>query len=410
MTIPTHPRIRALEAIPVQEDGRTFFVLHDPLGLAESSLQISSREVLVLFQLMDGSRSLDEITDAFRQTFQQEVPRDQLEQMVAQLDEAHLLDSPAFEAYYGGLVERYREGPARMSAEAASFGAEDGRLEPLLAGMLETPSTFDRDLPSGRVAGLIAPHLDYPRGTPCYAEAYRLLAGIDPPERVIILGTNHFGRATSVVATGKDFQTPLGLTRTDRAFIDTLSDRCAYDLLEHEYDHQREHSVELQVLILQHLFGADAFEIVPALCHNPCGPTGTAPYDGHGVDLTDFSSALGEAIRQDDKSTLVIAGADLSHVGRHFGNDRDLDDDFLHEVAEKDLQALDAIDGREPDEFLSCITARENDTQICSAGCIYALMTALPEATPRVLRYHQAVDPSAGICVSCAAAGFWDDS
>src|SRR4029079_11601775 len=121
--------------------------------------------------------------------------------------------------------------------------------------------TGDRHL-----AGLIAPHLDYPRGTPCYADAYGVLATMPPPKRVVILGTNHFGRASSSVATRKDFQTPLGTTRTDREFIAALEQSCGSDLCEHEFDHLREHSVELQVLVLQHLFGANSFTIVPVLC------------------------------------------------------------------------------------------------------------------------------------------------
>ena len=43
-----------------------------------------------------------------------------------------------------------------------------------------------------------------------------------PPGRVILLGTNHFGRSSSVVATDKDFQTPWGVLENDRAFLRRL--------------------------------------------------------------------------------------------------------------------------------------------------------------------------------------------
>jgi AmmeMemoRadiSam system protein B len=224
----------------------------------------------------------------------------------------------------------------------------------------------------------------------------------------VILGTNHFGRATAPVATRKDFQTPLGLTRTDGEFLSRLDQRCGADLCAHEFDHQREHSVELQVLVLQHLLGADNFEIVPVLCHDPCGPPGTAPYDGHGVDLRVFAEALGGLIREDDTPTVVIAGADLSHVGRRFGDDRELDADFLREIERRDHEALEQVANNSAGPFVETLRNRANNTRVCSAGCIYALMTALPQARGELLRYHQAVDPEGGTGVTCTAMAFWD--
>jgi AmmeMemoRadiSam system protein B len=263
--------------------------------------------------------------------------------------------------------------------------------------------------PKRRLAGLIAPHLDFDRGSRCYADAYGVLAVAEPPRRFVILGTNHFGRSSSVVATRKDFQTPLGTTPTDLAFIEALETQLGADLCEQEFDHQNEHSVELQVLILQHMLGADGFEIVPVLCQDPCGPTGTAPYDGNGVDLREFGEALGDLIRGDDASTMVIAGADLSHVGPRFGDDRELDARFLAEVERVDRTTLDALvaDGR--DGFVAALKAHDNRTRVCSAGCVYALTTALPDARPELLRYHQAVDRPSGTCVTCSAVAFWSD-
>ena len=45
----------------------------------------------------------------------------------------------------------------------------------------------------------------------------------------------------------------------------------------------------------------------------------------------------------------------------------------------------------------------ENPTRVCSAGCIFALKAALPEAKAQVLRYHQAVDQESQAGVTCAA-------
>ena len=199
--------------------------------------------------------------------------------------------------------------------------------------------------------------------------------------------------------------TPFGLTRTDVGFIERLEAHCG-DLRQHELDHGREHSIELQVAWLQHLYGAQEFEIAPFLCPDPCGPTGTAPYDGRGVDLREFAVALGDLVAESPGDTLIVAGADLSHVGPGFGDDQPLDDACLREVRARDQQALARLAEEGPEGWVRCIAENDNPTRICSAGCIFALAVALPHASPTILGYHQAVDPQSQEGVTCAAIAF----
>src|SRR5439155_18099510 len=163
-----------------------------------------------------------------------------------------------------------------------------------------------------------APHLDFPRGRPAYGAGYdalrRAVACGAAPRRVVILGTNHFGRSRSVVATEKDFQTPWGALETDREFLSRLQSACRAKLAPYELDHLREHSIELQAVWLRHVLGGEA-RIVSFLCPDPSGPRGTAPGDPGGVDLREFALALGQLLRDDPEPTLLVASADLSHVG-----------------------------------------------------------------------------------------------
>jgi AmmeMemoRadiSam system protein B len=426
-----YPKLRPVEAFPVEHGGERLIVVHDPSGLAQGPITVSPAAMFVLLML-DGQKGPRAVQQAFAEQFGQPIPPEQLEGLVGQLDTAGYLESDAFARHYRSLVDGYRAAPARLCRDLSAYGIDvfdEGRARGETAGEQAVPDHGDRDVAdilkadlarmlsrcevsligkrTRRLAGLIAPHLDYGRGTPCYADAYAVLATAEPVRRVVILGTNHYGRATSVAATRKDFQTPLGTTRTDRAFLEALEARCGVDLCEHEFDHAREHSVELQVLILQFLLGAGNFEIVPALCHDPCGPTGTAPYDGKGADLRVFGEALGDLIRSDPTPTLIIAGADLSHVGRRFGDDRELEPAFLSDVERKDREALQEIIAGRQEDFVRKLAGRENATRVCSAGCIFALRTALNGAAGELLRYHQAVDRPGGTCVTCCAAAFW---
>jgi len=396
------PRLRPVSVSPIEHEGRPMVLVTDPSRLAAGPVVVSPA-ALFLLSVMDGRHDLDQIAGAFRLQFGQSLPRTHLESLVRRLDEACYLDNRRFADYYAGLVAEYRAAPARRSPDAASFGAADGDLAALLDGILDGHRPIRPRPDAEPILGLIAPHLDFPRGAPAYAESYGALAAARPAERFVILGTNHAGRGRSVVATGKDFETPLGRTRTDRAFLAAVERACEADLCADEFDHQREHSIELQVLVLQHLLGPGSFEIVPFLCHDPCGPGGTAPADGRGVDLRVFAEHLGRLVRRDNKRTVIIAGADFSHVGRWFGDDRDLDEAFLAEVEQHDRRALAAVVDNDPDRFADILRSTGNHTRVCSAGAVYALLAALPEARPELRVYHQAADPESGNGVTCAS-------
>jgi len=396
-----------VEAFPIEYEGRQMVLVQDPAGLAEGPIILSPAGLFIL-GLFDGGHTLLQAQAAVQERLGQTLSLERLEEMVAQLDAAHYLDSEHFERFYQNLVDEFRRTPIRPCRDADSFGAGEEGLGPMIDRMLGGCSVgpaAGRD--NGRLVGLVAPHLDYPRGGPCYLAAYRSLAENGPVERVVILGTNHFGRSSGPVATGKDFETPLGITRTDRSFLGELERACGSGLFAHEFDHLREHSIELQVVILQHLLGPGAFEIVPVLCSDPCGPTATAPHDGKGVDLRVFAEALGGLLARQDRRTLLIAGADLSHFGQRFGDSCDLDPPFLAEVERKDRDVLGAVVSGRPELLLEVVRSRDNDTRICSVGSIYALMAALPDARPELLAYHQTVDAESGIAVSCSAIAVW---
>src|SRR5439155_4062750 len=110
---------------------------------------------------------------------------------------------------------------------------------------------------------------------------------------------------------------------------------------------------------------------------DPSGPLGTAPGDAGGVDVKEFALALGRLVREDPEPTLLVASADLSHVGGFFGDRRGLDDAFLDAVRSKDEAALVFVGQNEPEAFRAHMARTGNPTRVCSVGCLYALMTAL---------------------------------
>lgn len=385
------PALRRVDILPVNgDDAEMQFVLHDRAQIAPRALAISPAGYFVLAHL-DGRHSRVDIQGAFLRRFGMLLPTAQIEHLIETLDKALFLQTERFEQAYAACRAAYAAADARDNRDrypgADALGAE---LRTLLQ------SGRAADVPC--VTGLIAPHLDYTRGAPCYAAAYATLAAAEPADRYVVLGTNHAGCSTTWVATRKDFLTPLGRVPTDRTFIDALERRLEPDGTAAELDHAAEHSVELQVHFLQVIQERRPFSIVPLLCPSPCGPD-----DAAAESLNALAAALAEVAGEAGGRTVFIAGADLSHVGQRFGDVDPTTPAFLAKVEASDRALLDKLVHGLAAEFLSDLRTNDNATRVCSAGCLYVLRRVLAERPCRLLCYHQAANLEQETTVTCAA-------
>jgi len=395
------PALRPSDITPMQDElGDTHFVLVDRSQIAPSTVAVSPAGYFVLAHL-DGLHTCADIQAEFERQVGLKLPPEQVFALIDALDSNLLLQGPRYEEAYAARVAAYRASPTRDNRDRfPDAGTLRAELEEIVG----------KGKPVGirNVRGLIAPHLDYPRGTPCYADAYACLAAAEPAERYVILGTNHAGRAETAVATSKDFETPLGIARVDKGFLGQLEERVGGSLREHELDHAWEHSVELQVHFLQVLAAAREVEIVPILCPSPCHESeACCGHDGDGHDpggMKAFSAALADVLATSDRRTVVIAGAALSHVGQHFGDQDSTTPDFLKAVERLDRGLLARLEARDEDTVVQYLATTRNQTRICGVGPIYGLMRALPHCDCRVLSYHQAINFEAETHVTCAAA------
>jgi len=123
--------------------------------------------------------------------------------------------------------------------------------------------------------------------------------------------------------------------------------------------------------------------------------------------LADLADAVREIAQTDDRSTVLIAGADLSHVGRSFGADEPMTPDKLAELERFDRTVLGLIEIGDVEAAAEMVRASANETNICSLGALYVWRRALRNQQCRLLRYHQALDPETDTNVTCAAAAAW---
>ncbi len=396
--MPTSEKLPALRPLDVVQtegpDGEAYFVLHDQSQIAPRPLAVSIASYVALSHL-DGQHTCADIVRLYREKVGVNMPAEQIEKLVAALDGGLFLQTPRFETARREFRMAYVAAAERDNRERYSAADELGaELERIIAS--GTAAELDD------VWGIVAPHLDYARGAPCYADAYATLAAALPADRYVLLGTNHANWDAGVVATTKPFRTPLGLAPVDVACVDTLAERLDCEICADEADHAVEHSIELQVHFLQVLLGERPFEIVPILCPSPesCDEAGVNRVQ----DLTKLAAALRELAAMGDRRTVFIAGADLSHVGPRFGDEVEADRAFLAMIEAVDRSYLSALERDHGDEFLAEFGTTQNRTHVCSAGCIYVLRRVLEGTDFHLLRYHQAVDPEGLAHVTCAAA------
>ena len=172
----------------------------------------------------------------------------------------------------------YPAAPAQLQRQIAEFLGRNGQ---------------DGTGPSPKA--LIAPHAGYIYSGPIAAAAYaRLAPARGRISRVVLLGPSHFvGFRGLAVSSAEGWQTQLGTVPIDRALVERLINEKLVGVL--DAAHEREHSLEVQIPLLQQALGE--FALVPIAA-------GDAPPEA--------VAALLNAV-WGGPETLIVISTDLSH-------------------------------------------------------------------------------------------------
>lgn len=387
---PERPCLRPLEAFPVLDGPEPLLSLRDPSGIA-TPVSLPPGTVAVV-QLMDGDTTRDEICALYEKRYNRPLPRARLDQLVEKLDEALLLDSDRFRRHSAGLHAAFRDSETRPASLAGrSYPSDAAELRSQLDGYFAAPNGPGAPGPrSGTCPRLIvAPHVDFMRGGPAYAWAYRPLAeAAERPELIVIFGTDHMGATRPFSLTRKHYETPLGNLATDAALVDALTERvrgsvgerAAIDLFADEHHHRTEHSIELSAVWLRHVLGEDAdrVKVLPVLCGSlePVLADGRDP--GREPAVAVFLSAL--AALTAGRRVLFIAAADLAHVGPRFGDEQPLRAEDHASLERRDQETLRALASGSAQAWLDEIWREQNVRRVCGLSPIYhALLCARPD-------------------------------
>ncbi|APR77702.1 phosphomevalonate decarboxylase [Minicystis rosea] len=404
----SHPRLRAVESIFVQDRARgRVLMLRDTEGIAPGAVVVPAH-LAVVIACFDGRRTPAQIAADVGRTSGHAITAALVTQIASELDAAFMLETPRFRARRDEVVRAFTEATVRPASHAGgAYHSDPGDLVRYIEDeCLARAPARPRD---GAIVGLCAPHMDLWRAAAGYGHAYRALAErLD--ERVdtfVLLGTSHapMGRPFAICA--KAFDTPLGALEPDHSALDALSSASRFDVREDEYLHKGEHSLEFQAVFLRHALGARAADarIVPILCG-----LGDAQARGRDpaldADAESFITALRRLVEDRDGRVMIIAGADLAHVGPRFGDARPLDERARERLGARDGESIDLALRRDAPGFFKHVAADLATRRVCGLGPIYTMLRVLPGGRGERLNYDQHIDPDEGSIVSHASIAF----
>jgi AmmeMemoRadiSam system protein B len=149
-----------------------------------------------------------------------------------------------------------------------------------------------------KIFGIVCPHAGYAYSGPTACHSYKSIASQNP-ELVIIIGPNHFGvgkdAATMIDA---EWKTPLGRVQVDSDSAKKMAEISNFIEID-EYSHSQDHSLEVQVPMLQEILSND-FQILPIILRSQNMSTA--------IDVGNAVSKIAEK-----KNAIIVASSDFTH-------------------------------------------------------------------------------------------------
>lgn len=379
-------------------------VLFDPIRVGRPVHL--TRVGLEIVRRFDGSRTLLDLqAEVIRLAGGTIIPIDTFGELAAALDDAFLLDSPKFAARIGG--------PVRKPACIGCYDGDPAKLRAQLGGLFTAPGGPGMpgkpiSSPHGKLRAALLPHMDYGRGNVTYGWGFKELVEQTDATVFVIVATSHYSMHRFTL-TRQHFETPLGVVETDQAYIDQLEREYGIGLFDDPHAHIPEHSIELEVVLLQFLLeNRRPFKIVPLLVGSfaACVDENTPPSEAS--DIAGMIAALRKAEAACPEPVCYLISGDLAHIGPKFGDGDRAAGPWLAASRKQDAAILAEIERADPAGYFGVIAAEEDRRRICGLPPTYLTLEAVRPKKGRVLHYQQFVHPEGQESVSFAAAAFYD--
>lgn len=382
------PLRRNLEFHPSPVPDRPGLLIRDPYRYAQGGL-ILPPQLVPLLSMFDGNSDLGDLHAALVRLSGDVRAGEAADRFAGTLSAGGFLEDDAFAHLRTERHQAFEKAPIREAVHAgAAYPEAAGELRGLLTQYLD--GTAAAGPSAARLIAIAAPHVSPEGGHQAYRAAYGSLGPGDAKRTFVILGTSHYGEPETFGLTAKPFLTPLGQAETDLELVRFLAEAGGPGVRGEDYCHSVEHSIEFQVVFLQHLFAPNV-RILPILC----GPFARATYQGGRPEddpaAGGFFEALAELARRQGERLLFVLGIDLAHMGRRYGDafTAHADQGAMVEVGQRDRERLARVLEGDAAGFWDLIQQQGDDLKWCGASPLYTFLRTFPGAKGELLRYQQ---------------------
>jgi MEMO1 family protein len=393
------PRLRFnLDFMPSPDPEKPGLYIRDPYHYSDATLLVPPPLVQVL-ECFDGVQStLDLRSELVRITGEIQVG-DLEKHLFDSLNEAGFLENDRYREIKASREAEFAGEPVREAAFVGSAYPEHHRtLADLLTGKVGEATGNESTI------AIAAPHASPDGGWGTYRTAYRALPSREQAAdcTFVILGTSHYGAPERFGLTRKNFVTPLGEARNSTKYVNELEAAAGPAIRMEDYCHAVEHSIEFQVVFLQHLYGPDV-SILPILC----GPFVKSIYQGglpeEDAAVAAFFEALGNLSARQGKRLLWVLGIDMAHMGQRYGDPIRATANIgeMLAIEQRDRDRIAQIENGDIGAYWSRVQDGQDDLKWCGSSPLYTFLKVNPGLRGELLDYDQwQIDPASVVSFS----------
>jgi AmmeMemoRadiSam system protein B len=397
------PRLRRdIDIITAGEAADQMLILRDSYGYAEEPIAVPV-SAWVILEMLDGTLTIEEIQKKALEELGANVEAENLEEFIVNLDLMGYLESALYFDRKLRLEQEFNHLPIRKAACAgSSYPKEPKKLAEFLDKVLKTAESLKI---TGNAVGALIPHIDLRVGAETYAPAYQAIKDTDA-DLFVVIGTSHYGWQDQYILTDKDFETPLGIVKTDRDLLEKIREKLPFKLTPNDIAHKPEHSLEFQFVFLKHILKDKPFTVLPILVtsFNDFVQGNQSPKDDEKV--REFARVLKEVVDASGRKAVWIASGDLAHIGKKFG-DEFAAEEMLETVKAEDEALLESLKTIDAESFFNQIAANEDARRICGLPPLYTMLEALKPLKAEVLKYDQWNEKERESAVTYASVAFY---
>ncbi len=381
----------------IEENNQKIIVMYDVARTVEQPVKLPA-ELFPIIQKLDGRTKLKEFSAMIMDKYGENVTLDSVVHLINELEFLGYLLTPTHDF----LMQKLR--PEVCAGN--SYPDDPEKLSEYLETIL---MSVDQNSIKPGANTIIVPHIDYQIGEgshKAYSSAYHAIRNTQA-DLFVIFGTSHYGNSARFMMSERNFNTPLGIVKNDTALLTKLQAEIPYELTVDEIAHRLEHSIELQIVLLRHIFSDRDFSVLPVLIGSFHDFIIKGDLPKNDKSINEFINGLKKVIHDSGREAIYIASVDFAHVGRRFDDNFDAET-VLESLRNEDTELIEYLSKGNSDKFFSAVSKVQDKRKICGLSPIYSMLQLRGKLNGELLHYYQWNDKPTSSAVSFASIAYYD--